>query len=351
MNILYKYAEEIMKLVEEDDELKALKQLTKSGEFDIFTNSYLVEINNNQENQPKFISFNNTRKTKYRLMTKIFDGYVEKTGCFKESKEHINNIEKNSKKLKELGFNIIDEREKDNIKCRYIESDTLDKILAKQILNGQVEEAYKLIEKWYQYITDRLVVSDEPIALNSNININSELMNELTIIKNGYIDIVFENIFIENGEFVLFDQEWYIEGIPIEFILYRAINNLYVYNQEINKIVPYEEMMKKFKIDRYMDINKNIERYIQIDIIDEKMNEVNKKSLNKLVDINKVSLMQNQINDYQQNDKKRDEYIKKIEEEIKKINQINKEQDEYIKYLEQNNNMRNKIKKFLKGNK
>lgn len=344
------------------DELKALKQLTKDGQFDRFTNSYLVEINNEEQNQPKFISFNNIRKPKYRLMTKIYDEYVEKTGCFKEAKEHINNIERNSKNLHKLGFNIIDQKEKENIKCRYVESDTLDKILANKIKNEKIDEAYQLIEKWYRYIKERLV-DNEINALNEQIKVESELINELTIIKNGYIDIVFENIFIENEQFILFDQEWYIEGIPVEFILYRAINNLYVYNQEINKIIPYEKMMEKFKLSEYIEIFRSIENYIQKDIIDEKMQNVKEQSLNKLVDINLVALMNNKINDYEKNDKEKDFYIKHLEEQIKllqeelqKVNEINTNQSVYIKHLEQNEKIEKiekteKNKKFWKGSK
>ena len=330
------------------DELKALKQLTKDGQFENFVNSYLVEINNTEKDQPKFISFNNTRKKKYRLMTKIYDEFVEKTACFKEAQGHIQNIEKNTINLQKLGFKVIDEKVGKNIKCRYVNTDTLDKIIAQKISNNQIEEAYTMIQEWYGHIKSKLL-DGKPVELNENINPDN--VEELNIIENGYIDMVLENIFLEDGEYVLFDQEWYIEGIPIEFILYRAINNLYVYNQEINKVVGYQELMDKFGLTKHLDIFKNIEKYIQSGIIDEQMEEVKKKSLDKLVDINSVALMKTQINDYEANDKLRDEYIKTLENEIKNVNEINRQQDEYIKSLEQQKNTENRFKRFLKGSK
>ena len=220
----------------------------------------------------------------------------------------------------------------------------------KEILNGQIDKAYKLIEEWYGFIKSKLL-NEEKAILNPKIKIESDLINELTIIKNGYLDIVFENIFIEDEKLILFDQEWYLEGIPLEFILYRSINNLYVYNQEINKIIPYPNMMDKFGLNKYMDIFKSIEKYIQMDVIDEKMDNVNKLSLSKLIDINQVAIMKNQINDYQKEDKIKEQYIKSLESqvealksELQNVNEINKKQNFHIKYLEQENSKSEKKK-------
>ncbi|MCI8273617.1 MAG: hypothetical protein HFJ55_06010 [Clostridia bacterium] len=350
------------------DELRALKQITKEGKFKDFANSYFIEINNKQKDQPKFVSFNNIRKAKYRLMTKIYDDYVEKDICSEQAEEHINKIERNSIELKKLGFNIIDEKRENHIYCKYINLDTLDKILAQKLLNKDIDGTYELIDKWYTCIKNKLI-KDEPVELNENININSEKVNDLTIIKDGYIDIVFENIFLDNGDFILFDQEWYIERIPIEFILYRAINNLYVYNQEINKIFQYTEMLNKFNLTEYLEIFEKIEKYIQNIIIDDEMKKINQNSLEKLVDINEVAIAKKQLNDYKEDGIKKEEYIKQLEKQREELkahienvekylqdaNKVNKEQGEYIKSLEnekiENSKIKNKIKRFFKGRK
>lgn len=332
------------------DELKALKQVTKDGQFVNYANSYLVQINKSEIEQPQFISYNNTRKTNFRLITKIYDNYVEKVPCFKEAEEHIKNIEKNIIELQNLGFNIIDKVEGVNIKSKYVNGKTLDKTIADYILKDKQQEAFKIIENWYKYIEEKLV-SDSPVEINAKINnLDKEKIKELKIIKYGYIDIVFENIFFDNNEFILFDQEWYIEGIPLEFILYRALNNLYVYNLEINRIIPREKMMEKFNLNKYEDIFIAIEKYLQDHIIDEKMDQVNKKSLKQLVDINMISIMKTKLNDYEEDSKKKEEYIKILENEVKKLNDLNKEQDIYIKTLEEKTS-RKKMIGFWKGNK
>lgn len=332
------------------DELNALKQITKDGQFSNFANSYLVEINNKEDNQAKFISFNNSRKSKYRLITKIYNGFVEKTYCSEDAKKHIENIEKNSIELGKLGFNVIDKRKENSIFSKYIETQTFDKKIIKHILNNEINKAYELIENWYNFLRNKLL-NTRSSKLNPNIkDIDMEKIKELHILQYGYIDIVFENIFFEDNQYILFDQEWYMEDIPLEFILYRAINNLYIYNQEINEILPYENIMNKFNLTSYLQIFKKIEEYFQNEIIDQNMKKNNQKSLSRLVDINSIALMKTQINDFEENDIKQNEYIKNLENDVKRLNELSLKQQKYIKYLEERR-IRTKIKKMLKGNK
>ena len=58
------------------------------------------------------------------------------------------------------------------------------------------------------------------------------------------MDMVFENAFFIEDEFYFFDQEWNVENIPLEFIYYRAINNMYVYNSELQEKLLKEELYK-----------------------------------------------------------------------------------------------------------
>ena len=78
-----------------------------------------------------------------------------------------------------------------------------------------------------------------------------------------------------------------------------------------------------------------IEQYIQKDIIDDKMIEVNKQSLAQLHDINYTSILLNQIQDFEENDKKQNQYIYDLETD-------NKNKQKYIESLEEDN--RNKQK-------
>lgn len=299
------------------DELEALKQLTKDGRFAEFANSYVVEIGNLESKEPRFVSFNNSRKEEYRLITKIYESEVEKIPAIDIAKNHLEQIWKNTIKLRELGFNVIEQKEEDKIISKFINLETLDKVIAKQMLAGKVENAINIIKSWYNEIKSKLTSNEE---------------NGLHITEFGYLDLVFENAFFDNDKFIFFDQEWFLENIPIELILYRAIQNLYIYNREINSIYPFEKLLKDFELINYIETFEKIEKDFQEKIIDEKKIIENQESLDKLVDINSLSL----LNDYKENNKKKEEVIKQIEEDNRKKQEYINVLESQIKILEKN---------------
>ena len=302
------------------DELKALKQITKNGLFDFFVNSYLVEIRkaeNTEKNPIRFISFNNNRKQEYQLTTIIYPDKVKKKQINEKAKEHMENIELNTKNLTKLGFHMVDEIEENEVISPYIQGDTLDKLMADLLLQGQVEKACEMMGKWYNYIKEKLL-KNKRSDFNENIPATNEELEGLTILKNGYLDLVFENTFYQNEEFLFFDQEWYADGIPIEFLLYRAIQNLYAYYMEIEEKYPKMRLLERFGLENYEALFNRIEAYIQKNIIEETMQKLNQQSLEKLHDINYTSLLFKQIQDFKENDNKQTRYIQELEKNILK---------------------------------
>lgn len=311
------------------DELKALKQITKNGLFDFFVNSYLVEIRKLEETEKtpvRFVSFNNNRKQEYQLTTVIYSDKVEKKCINAKAKKHIQNIKLNTKNLVKLGFHMIDEVQDEQVVSSYIEGDTFDKEIANLLLQGEIEKACTRIEKWYFYIKERLL-KNKRSEFSSRIEVTPEEIEGLTILKNGYLDLVFENTFYQNGEFLFFDQEWYEDGIPIEFLLYRAIQNLYAYHIEIENKCPKRYLLERFELERYREVFTRIEVYIQREIIEETMEKLNQQSLEQLHDINYTSLLLNQIKDFEENDNKQTQYIQELERD-------NQNKQKYIEVLE-----------------
>lgn len=244
------------------DEVTLLKIMVEQNKFAEFTNSYIIELSDKEISKDvKFYGFNNLRKNKYSLVLKMKNDYVEKYPRSKEAKQHIKNINNNSRCLKELGFEVAEEtnENEEKVKSKFIEWELLDKQIMKAIDNNEIDNAYEMIETWYEYIRERL---------NPN---NQEL------VKNGFIDLVFENTFYnkETKQYIFFDQEWYEKNVPIKFILYRAINNLYSHNPQIREKIKEEDMFKKYDINSEEFIEK--EKKIQKDIIDEEKKKIYSK--------------------------------------------------------------------------
>lgn len=303
----YYYPEET-KLLFKETEL--LKEVTRCGEFTSFTNSYFVEINNKSEE--KFIGFNNTRKEEYRLITKICDEYVVKEEVSVESKKHIENMQRNLEILDRCQIKSLDSYKDAKIYSKYVSDKTLYQVLIDYIFENKTEEAKQLIREFYEFLKQRLE-TEKTEEVNTSIFENIENVKELTFIKNGLIDLVFENVFKIDGEYITFDQEWNIENIPLEFILYRSINNVYIYSGEIQKYLPREDLYKEFGFEKYIEDFKIAEKNIQA----------------KIVDLDKIRI-------YESSEKT--SYIEILENELKSV----KEENTYIS--SENEQLKNNLK-------
>ena len=249
------------------NEINVIKQICDNRNFTDFTNSYLVELSNEEnENGIKFINYNIFRKDKYKLTLIMKKDIVEKYATTSEAKEHIKNIEKYIKHLEELGFSIIDKVENEKITSRIIRTEELDKKIVTEIKEDKIEEAYKEIEKWYSYIKERLEkqpMNGIDIFEKYQIEIPNEIKAKMKFVKNGYIDLSFENVFYED-EYLFYDQEWYFENVPLEFILYRAINNLYTYNSsKVEPKLKQEKIFEDFNLKDFCPYFEKLEKQIQ----------------------------------------------------------------------------------------
>lgn len=226
------------------NEIILLRGVTQNGDFTKFTNSFLVEIN--PTSKEKAIFYNNTRKDEYRLITKIYDGKVEKEPYTTISMSHIHHIGENIEDLGKHGFNMLDKLEDDKIISEYVSLPNIYQVLVNKIKANNVEGAILEIEKLFNEIKD-IFADTRVYELNKGYfeGLDAE---KFYIVKRAYIDLVFENMFLDGEDIKIYDQEWSIENCPLEFVLFRMIHNMYLMNGEIENIVTREELLKRFGI-------------------------------------------------------------------------------------------------------
>lgn len=227
------------------NEIDAIKIATKGGKFVDYTNSYIVEIGN--ISPIKLITFNNSRKPEYRLITKVYTDKVVKEPVNEKAKAHIEEIKKNIESLETMGFDIIEKYEEGKIVSKYIPGKSLYDEIVDFITSNQVVEACELIEKWYQAMEARFENS-----------------------KETFIDLLPENTFYRDGKYLIFDQEWKMENTPLEYIMFRAINNIYTYNPEVAGYISKDKMFKKVfltDVEKY----KEYEMKLQDRIVDSEL--------------------------------------------------------------------------------
>lgn len=253
-----------------------INKLINNNLFENFANSFFIEIVNSSVCDINFVSFNNIRKEKYKLKLKIDSNNVVKEPILDESKNHIKDIKENIKELKEYGIKIIDNIVDEKIVSPYMIYDKLDDILIKHIIKEEFKEFYDALDSWYLEIKNKMLlnlnnrkIKGKDVFQYFDVEISKEKKQKLNFIKDGYIDLVFENVFINNDrEFIFFDQEWYLNNIPFELIVYRAINNFYIFNPQVEIKVRKMDLFERYGIKEYHEELEKLEKVFQSKIID-----------------------------------------------------------------------------------
>ena len=224
----------------------------------------------------------------------------------------------------------------------------LDDIIVEKIKHGKAEEAYKEIENWYKYISDKLEKNaeyEENIFKQFNIEVPSEILEKMNFVKQGYIDLSFENIFYDNG-YVFYDQEWKFDNIPLEFILYRSINNLYTYNsKKLGNFIEKDELFEKLTIKDYIIYFEELEKKIQTEILDEDVINEYRETISSYFKNNAVE------EKVEQTDEVIEDILEKRAEEIEETNEEVNETESQEETENANFNIGKMVKNLFRKNK
>lgn len=305
-----------------DERIEFRKILNQDNNlFKIFANSFFIECSNKrfEDNGIEFVSFSNMRKEEYRIKTIIKGDSVYKQAANKQAINHIEQIKRNIDILKEIKLNTLDKYDNLGIISEYQRNKkTMDRIIIDLLKNGQVDEVQQIIYELFQELKEKLVISqaDSNVFDKYNIKYEKEDINNLTFVKYGLWDLIFQNIFYIDNKYYFYDQEWIEENLPLEFIIYRALT----YNQELEMFLDKNEIYNKFNIN-----TKNIELFVQLDnkLQEKTRSELSWKLHTNYLDINKIK-----------------QIIDNLKEEKEKITQdcikLLNEKDSRIKFLEDN---------------
>ncbi len=345
------------------DEIDVFREILKTNKemFTFFANSFLVEITKGEcDKTYKYISFNNMRKKKYQLITKISDSYVEKQIANEEAIEHYNNIKNNLRILQENGIKTLDYIDNERIKSRYVEQKyLLDNIITEKLEKGQVEEFESIINNYIKAITiepykendyDKTVFGKYGIEVE-----NKNIVQNLNFMKNGLWDMTFTNCFLMDNQFYFFDQEWNESNLPVEYILYRAI----VYTISLRRFVSIEKLFDKYNLRQYLKLFEQLDNKIQEKIRDDNVWKFYSQNHNFNIDETKQELNNLQIrSEAQQTEIKNlnerfgaqqleNNNLKETNKQLQnEINKINKEKDKLQNEI--NNKFFYKVKRKIK---
>lgn len=74
------------------------------------------------------------------------------------------------------------------------------------------------------------------------------------ILKRGYLDLVSLNCFYCEDGFVFYDQELFLENVPMKAILLRTIEFIYKFNDQLDIILPRQELFERYGLVEHMEL-------------------------------------------------------------------------------------------------
>ena len=269
-------------------EREAYKQILNEdkNQFPFFANSFFIEASENESFQDiKYVGYGITRKEEYRIKTVIREDIVQKTADNDNSKEHIENISRNIKVLNDSQINCLDKFENDMIISKFLnDAKSYDEVLIDIYNESGFEKLIKNIKEFRIEILDKLLENNKCDNLENtvfekyNVEISKEQKEKLHFVKNGILDLIFQNCLVKENIKYVYDQEWYEENVPIEFILYRTI----FYFTELKKRIDINKVYEELEITEYIECFEKLESILQGNIVDEKMWELHRNSTKSL---------------------------------------------------------------------
>lgn len=317
-DIYYREDEEIL-----FNELELIKMARRNEMFSFFTNSYLIEVTKKKETQSNicFVNYNNMRKEQYKIETKIATDKVTKKSYFNSGSQHILQIEKNIEKLKQLGFSVCEKYEDNCIVSEFITKPTMDEYLNNLLKQNKVEEFKQELDKWYNFIKTKLLGKYEGESILKKYSIDVKKEEKLTILEYGFIDLIFQNVFYDGNEYIVFDQEWYGQGVPLEFIMYRSIKRIFFQHNDMENKIKKEELYIKYNIKDFIEDFDQLEEKWQEEIIDKDIYDFYSQKWSSIKSIEDIKFEFNKRLGavYQEKDEVEKQYNEKIQQLQKEL--------------------------------
>lgn len=256
------------------DEAKAFDNIIREGLFPLYTNSFLVEIGNS-DNNVVYEKYSNDRDDRFSICTDI----VKENGQFKVRKygasdkkyDHAVNVAKWSDGLKKQydGSKLAvceNEKNGDMVECEFLEGKTLEEIADNYITEGKPEKAENIIKELIQIIMDKNASKEfEKTKEFVEVFGDAEFEGIMHTGDVNDIDMVLNNIISDGDKWKLIDYEWTFDfPVPVEFIIYRMLHYYFATNNARNELrdKSYIELSEN-DVKAFEKMEVNFQKYVK----------------------------------------------------------------------------------------
>lgn len=246
------------------NEMDIYVDLMENQVLDFFSNSFLVECGKkNNFCSIIYAAVSTDRSRGQDFATTIHENGIVKKRLLSERKsESLVKMCENIKYLDLHGVKVIPHELSNNVLIMpYIEEKTCSNYLM-EIIKYSPEKFIFI----FDYLYECILRSSEHLDNEQNALLVEENKNDDygVILKRAYIDMVPGNCFYKDDNLYFFDQEFVKEKFPAKYVLFRAIKYTYMYIKNANKIIPIEELKKRYGLESiWGNFEKEEEKFIE----------------------------------------------------------------------------------------
>lgn len=228
------------------DEKYVYSDLINNGMFHSMANTYLFECSQSKRfDNVEHVTISMDRGRENALMTLIRDTHtVEKKAVYPEGNQRLQQIVNNRTVLKSCNIKMVEGKLVNNTYIMpFVEAPMAIDYIRKLAFMDK-EEFVRAIDRFREVI------------LNSSNHVDSieETNHQSVILEKGFIDLVPLNCFYVDGEYMFFDQEFYVENYPANAIIFRAIEIIYMQDAKIESILPKDFFWHRYNLQNDVEL-------------------------------------------------------------------------------------------------
>lgn len=240
------------------DEKRVMDSFALEQTMDKFANSFLITATRDEDTPKQIIDYvklNTTRKAKYRIDTIILENngvkQVVKSVQSTQAIEHLQNIHRFEKHNQERGNYLQGKLSDNRLIYPYLSSKSLDREILDFIHQNDIKSIKKSIHELFEFLLKES--NFEELEFTEQFKTffgDTKIIREFNVVKNHNIDLICDNIYRIKNSYLFIDREWVCPfAVPVEFIIWRLINELFNKYEELNDFICLSRFLEEFNIN------------------------------------------------------------------------------------------------------
>jgi SAM-dependent methyltransferase len=249
------------------DEIQMQNLLVKEEAGASFANSFLIDVRKSSQKLEQndedilFVKINANRDDAFKICTVIYSQEeelkVKKQALSTEAIGHLQQMNRFYQQRNQLNHEVSllpTQMVGNDLVCDFLEIPTMEKVLLNEEGKHNKDSFLSILHKFYNMLTSygslgNNSYTNEFHAIFGPIRFEDDL--EFTSFNN--IDVLFDNVFYNNNELIIFDYEWLVDcDLPIKFIFWRSVKEFYEKHKYSTALISKEEIYHIFEISDKM---------------------------------------------------------------------------------------------------